>query len=40
MFNRLLLTKVDLVGDKNGNKKTIRIIRFCKRLTYLNENDK
>ena len=31
MFNRLLLIKVDLVEDKNGNKKTIRIIqRFCK----------
>ena len=30
MFIRLLLTKVDLVEDKNGNKKTTRMIRFCK----------
>ena len=30
MFNGLLLAKVDLVEDKNGNKKTILIIRFCK----------
>ena len=40
MFNRSLLTKVDLVGDTNGNKKTIQTIRFVKHSTYPNENEK
>ena len=40
MLSRLLFTNVELVEDKNGNKKTILIIRIVEHITYLNENDK